>query len=645
MEQKLSFTAPSSVIQPSFWEEFYDKKLNIYKLNDSPISINGKLTSDGLLLTKESFLIDNNVIDDSIYEAKGELINVNTKAQFQDMDKSELINNLGNKLIEYMKNGEAINDPSLLLQFAFLSYADLKSYSFLYWLCMPAIVPSSPFSLVSQIKPDNNYLATIYEKITKSINPLLQHVFVLVTNTLELLTLKDGFDRINDEETIIVTLDLGNDKSFSWSLRNLLALLSIHSLKKTSIIALRNPYMDKIKTIKYEDVLNADRSVFIEVLLGNNSLLDDYKVIGYEYNQRSKPGPRFANCSAFLDAKELSKQAVDLNIKLMKWRQWQDLDTLKLNNTKCLLFGAGTLGCAVARSLISWGVKSITIIDNGRVSYSNPVRQCLFEFEDVGEFKAIAAANRLKKIFPCIESAGIVLTVPMPGHPMNDLETIVQNMDELVQSSDVCFALTDSRESRWFPSLLAARYDKLMINAALGFDSYLVMRHGCGVYGSKKSSLFEEDRSDARLGCYFCNDIVAATNSQIDRTVDQQCTVTRGGLNFIASGFAVELMVAILHSDKGLRHPAPNSDDDDVNPIPHQLRGSVQTFSQITPSTPNFSCCTACSFPIIEAYRLQGTNFIGNVCNDPSLLLTISGIDKLTSKINLELCIDSDDDF
>ena len=127
----------------------------------------------------------------------------------------------------------------------------------------------------------------------------------------------------------------------------------------------------------------------------------------------------------------------------MKWRAWSSLDTEKLKKTKCLLFGAGTLGCAVARTLIGWGVKEITFVDNGRVSYSNPVRQCLFEFEDCEKraFKAVAAAERLKKIFPGIESYSFVLTIPMPGHPLKDVNneddedgtTTVKKIDELIQ--------------------------------------------------------------------------------------------------------------------------------------------------------------------------------------------------------------------
>ena len=158
--------------------------------------------------------------------------------------------------------------------------------------------------------------------------------------------------------------------------------------------------------------------------------------------------------------------------------------------------------------------------------------------------------------------------------------------------------------SRWLPTVLCAAHDKLLINAALGFDSYLVMRHGCSPLEGTKAvptsaslpvpvhvsapvsvpapnpplvldllasvpssssslssyqhhplpsvatpypdiifasastlptqsassaiSFFPKShKSHKRLGCYYCSDIVAATNSQRDRSLDQQCTVTR----------------------------------------------------------------------------------------------------------------------
>lgn len=87
--------------------------------------------------------------------------------------------------------------------------------------------------------------------------------------------------------------------------------------------------------------------------------------------------------------------------------------------------GSGTLGCAVARTLLGWGVRHITLLDSARVSYSNPVRQSLYEFEDCrgnGVPKAAAAAERLRAVFPKVRAEGVQLNIPMPGHPLADIE-------------------------------------------------------------------------------------------------------------------------------------------------------------------------------------------------------------------------------
>ena len=86
---------------------------------------------------------------------------------------------------------------------------------------------------------------------------------------------------------------------------------------------------------------------------------------------------------------------------------------------------AGTLGCAVARTLLGWGVRGITLVDNSRVSYSNPVRQSLYEFDDCregGAPKAAAAAAKLRAIFPRVSAEAVEMSIPMPGHPLSPAE-------------------------------------------------------------------------------------------------------------------------------------------------------------------------------------------------------------------------------
>lgn len=104
---------------------------------------------------------------------------------------------------------------------------------------------------------------------------------------------------------------------------------------------------------------------------------------------------------------------------------------------KVLLIGAGTLGCAVARNLIGWGIHHITFIDNGIVSPSNPTRQCLYTWKDVqrhgSQAKAQIAAEALQAINPACCSQGLQMTVPMPGHATTEATASRQLQEQILQ--------------------------------------------------------------------------------------------------------------------------------------------------------------------------------------------------------------------
>ena len=136
---------------------------------------------------------------------------------------------------------------------------------------------------------------------------------------------------------------------------------------------------------------------------------------------------------------------------------------------------------------------------------------------------------------------------------------------------------------------------QICITVGLGFETFVVVRHGA-------STQYYKDGEDikSRLGCYFCNDVLSPQDTMRDRTLDQQCTVTRPGkeflsgikldltrcklgLSFISSAYASELLISLIHHPKGVAAPGfdeeeKSNDETPLGILPQHLRGNLSDF-------------------------------------------------------------------
>ena len=591
MATKIKMIHPKPMLTVGFYTEYQNKILNEYKFENviKPVYCFYEPKEDNTFLRFEEYSFDiskNPQVTGKIFALEGLLVHYATQDSYNKTENLEKVfNNLKETQNKY--------------QFILFIYGDLKTFLF-------------RFKFVLLHNKGADYKIS---KIKKELEPDFQ-------KKLNELSEKNK-DKINEDFAYLLSEDT-------------LLLYDINSEINTIPILIKNAlykfFSDKITSIillkSIEKDLAFKNSLFLTIQ--NVSIIPIEKEIETIQSSIQQLETNTVDLKAMFNPETIAENAVDLNINLMKWRMCPYLNTEIIRTQKYLLVGAGTLGCHVSRALLGWGARHITFIDNGKVSYSNPVRQSLYTFEDsknIGNnFKALLAAEKLKKIFPMVDAKGFNITIPLPGRTLIDKEAkeeYLKNLEILenqIKDCDIMFLLTDSRESRWYPTVIAKAFNKLVITAAIGFDSYLVMRHG---------------NNENKLGCYFCTDISTPGDTSGNRTLDQQCTISRPGVSMICSGLACELAMSCCNN-------ALNRGDKD-NDIPHQLRGNLINYEMQQFNFIYNTNCVACSDNIVKRYKEDREGFALGVMNDPYFIEKTCGIHELIKNIKIDKDDDTDD--
>ena len=591
MATKIKMIHPKAMLTLGFYTEYQNKILNEYKYENAikPIYCFYEPKEGNSFIRFEEFSFDpskNPQVTGKLFSIEGLLVHYATQDSFQKLDNLETV-------YTHLKNNKE------KYQFILFIYGDLKTFLFRFKFVL--LHNKGVDYKTSKIKKE------LEENLQKKLNELAEK---------NKDKINEDFAHLLQDDTLLL-FDVNSEINTIPSLiKN--AIYKFGSDKITSIILLKN--IENDLSFKNSLILTIEKVTILPLEKEIETIQLSIKEL--EVNS--------VDLKSMFNPETIAENAVDLNINLMKWRMCPYLNTDIIRKQKYLLVGAGTLGCHVSRALLGWGARHITFIDNGKVSYSNPVRQSLYTFEDSkkieNNYKALLAAEKLKEIFPMVDSKGFNITIPLPGRTLIDAkakEEYFKNLEILetqIKECDIMFLLTDSRESRWFPTVIAKAYNKLVITAAIGFDSYLVMRHG---------------NNENKLGCYFCTDISTPGDTSGNRTLDQQCTISRPGISMICSGLATELAMSCGNNalNKG------DKDDD----IPHQIRGNLINYEMQLFNFKYNTNCVACSDNTIKTYLEDREGFAVGVMNDPYYIEKTCGIHELIKNVKLENDNDMDD--
>ncbi len=137
-------------------------------------------------------------------------------------------------------------------------------------------------------------------------------------------------------------------------------------------------------------------------------------------------------------------------LRLISW--W---DQEKIAKCRLLVIGAGALGNEILKNAALLGFTQVVVVDLDRIELSNLSRAVLYRAEDVGKFKADAAANAYRSLAPD------AFVHPIVANVLHDCGL------GLFEWSDVIVAGLDNREARLWINRSAWKVNRPWIDGAI----------------------------------------------------------------------------------------------------------------------------------------------------------------------------------
>lgn len=232
---------------------------------------------------------------------------------------------------EAIQTGLAERDPGQLLHVVLLAFCDLKHYKYRFWFGVPALQPSQPFTLaappVSLLQALGQHAAAVADACSEHAAAAGQPAWLVTMGSggevaaaplTEWQCLQQGEER-GEHQLYLAVADSSNLADHpGWPLRNLLLLVAARwRCRSLRVLCLRQRQLrtDPADSLALTVQLPELPPGFSPAPLG-----------GWEANERGRVGPRAADLGPSMDPRQLAAAAVDLNLRLMRWRAAPTLD-------------------------------------------------------------------------------------------------------------------------------------------------------------------------------------------------------------------------------------------------------------------------------------------------------------------------------